>query len=80
VVLDEATSALDSKTESLVTEAIGQLKGELSLVVIAHRLSTIKDFDNILYFEDGKIKGSGNFSKLASDFPDIAEQAQLMKL
>ena len=80
VVLDEATSALDGKTESLVTEAIRSLRGELSLVVIAHRLSTIKDFDHILYFDEGRIRGRGNFKTLAADFPDIAEQAQLMKL
>lgn len=80
LVLDEATSALDGKTEFLVTEALESLKGALSLVVIAHRLSTISKFDKIIYMREGSLVDQGNFAYLIEKYPDLAEQAELMKL
>lgn len=80
LVLDEATSALDGKTEFLVTEALDSLKGLLSLVVIAHRLSTINKFDKIIYLKEGSVVDQGNFAYLIGKYPDLAEQAELMKL
>jgi len=80
LVLDEATSALDGKTEFLVTEALESLKGALSLVVIAHRLSTISKFDKIIYMKEGSLVDQGNFAYLIGKYPDLAEQAELMKL
>lgn len=80
LVLDEATSALDGKTEFLVTEALESLKGRLSLVVIAHRLSTIRKFDKIIYLKDGALVDQGHFEYLIEKYPDLAEQAELMKL
>lgn len=80
LILDEATSALDGKTEFLVTEALEKLKGSLTLIVIAHRLSTIKDFKRVMYFKEGKLIGQGTFTELVSLIPDLAEQAELMRL
>lgn len=66
LILDEATSALDSKTEKLVSESIDALHGEITVIVIAHRLSTILNADRIVFLEDGKVNGIGNFESLKS--------------
>jgi ATP-binding cassette, subfamily B, bacterial PglK len=66
LILDEATSALDSKTEKLVSESIDALHGEITVIVIAHRLSTILNADRIVFLEDGKVNGIGNFERLKS--------------
>lgn len=80
LLLDEATSSLDGKTEFLITKSLQDLKGYLTLVVIAHRLSTIKNMDKVIYIVDGKIRAIGTFSNLISQFPDFAEQAELMQI
>lgn len=80
LVLDEATSALDTKTESKVTEAIRNLKGEVTIVSVAHRLSTIRDSDVVCFMQDGTIADRGTFDELVERVPNFAEQAQLAGL
>ncbi|MEW1975245.1 ABC transporter ATP-binding protein [Microbacterium profundi] len=80
LVLDEATSALDTKTESMVTEAIRSLKGEVTIVSVAHRLSTIRDSDLVCFMQDGTIADRGTFDELVERVPNFAEQAQLAGL
>ena len=64
LLLDEATSALDSESETLVQDAIHQLKKNRTTLVIAHRLSTIKDADKILVIKEGKIFEEGTHESL----------------
>jgi len=80
LVLDEATSALDAETESAITEALNNLKGQLTMIVIAHRLSTIKDADRIIFMRNGEIEGLGTFDSLKRQIPDFATQAAIMGL
>lgn len=47
IILDEATSALDNESESLVNEAMRNLKGRKTVIMIAHRPSTIELADRI---------------------------------
>ncbi|WP_456479213.1 ABC transporter ATP-binding protein [Nautilia sp.] len=54
LILDEATSALDNKSESVIMEAINNLK-DMIVFIIAHRLHTIDSADEILVFKNGKI-------------------------
>jgi ABC-type multidrug transport system fused ATPase/permease subunit len=79
-VLDEATSALDAETEAALTEAIGQLEGEVTLVVIAHRLSTVRDLDELAYLENGRVLAVGSFDDVRGQVPDLDRQARLMGL
>ncbi|MFC4320697.1 ABC transporter ATP-binding protein [Litchfieldia salsa] len=65
LVLDEATSALDSENEAKIQEALGRLRGKLTLVVIAHRLSTIKNADQVVVLSEGEIVQKGGFNQLA---------------
>ncbi|MDQ0645033.1 ABC transporter ATP-binding protein [Microbacterium murale] len=80
LVLDEATSALDTKTESLVTQAIRELQGEVTIVSVAHRLSTIRHSDVVCFMQDGTIAARGTFDELVSTVPNFAEQAELAGL
>lgn len=64
LVLDEATSALDNITEKIITEAINNLRKNLTIVIIAHRLTTIKDSDKVYLMKKGKVKAEGTYQEL----------------
>jgi ABC-type bacteriocin/lantibiotic exporter with double-glycine peptidase domain len=80
IVLDEATSSLDGQTESDLSEAIYNLRGQVTVVLIAHRLSTVKKSDKIIYIEGGKILTIGSFEEVKSKVPNFQTQAALMGL
>lgn len=80
LVLDEATSALDTKTEADVTDAIQQLRGDVTLISVAHRLATIRDHDQICFMRDGGIAATGTFDEVVGSVPEFAVQARLAGL
>jgi ABC-type multidrug transport system fused ATPase/permease subunit len=80
IILDEATSALDAKTEKLVTEAILEMKGQVTLIVVAHRLSTVKNADLVLFLDKGKLSAKGTFAAVRKAVPKFDEQAKLLNL
>jgi ABC-type multidrug transport system fused ATPase/permease subunit len=80
LVLDEATSSLDGQTEFDISEAIQELKGQVTIIVVAHRLSTIRKMDNIVYMDAGSIRSIGSFEKVRDEVPDFRTQANLMGL
>lgn len=63
IILDEATSALDNETESLVQDAISELKDK-TIITVAHRLSTIRDCDCIFVMDNGRIAEYGSHESL----------------
>lgn len=80
LVLDEATSAMDGELELNISEAIQEMRGEVTIVMIAHRLSTIRNCDEIYHLANGTVTGHGNFAELKSRVPDFNKQAKLMGL
>jgi len=80
MVFDEATSALDGETEFNISEAISNLKGEVTIVMIAHRLSTIRNADKVVYMANGKLIKMGTFEEVRSAVPDFDNQARVMGL
>lgn len=72
IFLDEATSALDVITEADVMSYIHTIK-EKTLLIVAHRLSTLKECDEILYFDQGELKGTGTFQSLSEEFSDFKD-------
>lgn len=80
LVLDEATSALDTATESRVSAAMQALAGEVTFVTVAHRLATIRDYDQVCYLEDGRVRGIGTFEEVVASVPEFAHQAALAGL
>src|SRR5210317_670956 len=63
ILLDEPTSNLDLRTEAKLFDNLHSIKN-ITLVVVAHRLSTIKNFDEILYLEEGKLLERGSHKNL----------------
>jgi ABC-type multidrug transport system fused ATPase/permease subunit len=78
IVFDEATSSLDGQTEEDISEAIFNLRGEVTVILIAHRLSTVKNADKIVYMENGKILAVGKFEEVRRLVPNFDTQASLM--
>jgi ATP-binding cassette subfamily C protein len=64
LVMDEATSALDSETERSVVGAIGELRGDRTIIIIAHRLSTVEGCDQLYLLDKGKIHDHGSYTEL----------------
>ena len=71
LILDEPTSALDSSTEFLLVKMLAGLKTKLTTVTVAHRLTTVKHADELIYMENGRVKGVGSFESLSNSFPDF---------
>ena len=65
LILDEATSALDGENEANIQEALGQLKGKMTIIVIAHRLSTIRNADQVIVLDNGRIVQQGAYQLLS---------------
>lgn len=80
LVMDEATSALDTETEAAITDTIGNLRGQLTLIVVAHRLATIRDSDIVCFMRDGELVAQGTFDEVVATVPDFAHQAALAGL
>ena len=80
IFLDESTSSLDPVTESIVVNAINELSHSSTIVMVAHRLSIIKDFESILYLENGEIAGIGDFNYLRKNVPEFNNQCILLGL
>jgi ATP-binding cassette, subfamily B, bacterial PglK len=80
LVMDEATSALDGQTELNISDAIQQLRGEVTVIMIAHRLSTVRNADQVIYMSNGKIEAFGTFEEVRSRIQDFDKQAKLMGL
>jgi ATP-binding cassette, subfamily B, bacterial PglK len=80
LIMDEATSALDTGTEALVTQAIQELRGDVTVIVVAHRLATIRHSDAVCFMRDGDLVVSGTFAEVVAAEPDFAHQAALAGL
>lgn len=63
-VLDDCTSALDMETESKIFRNLSEYFQDRTLIMATHRAKALKDFDEILFMEDGKIVERGTFREL----------------
>jgi len=80
IVLDEATSALDGNLELELSDAIKNLRGEVTVILIAHRLSTLRSADQIIYLSEGRLVANGTIEHVKNLVPDFESQASLMGL
>lgn len=64
LVLDDSTSALDIETESKIFKNLDEFFTGKTIVMTTHRAMALKDFDEIIYMENGKIAERGTFSEL----------------
>jgi ABC-type multidrug transport system fused ATPase/permease subunit len=80
LVLDEATSALDGQTEALLTSAVQNLRGKVTLITVAHRLSTVLNADQVIYMENGRVIEVGTFEEVRTKVANFDTQANLLGL
>ncbi|NBO71218.1 ABC transporter ATP-binding protein [bacterium] len=80
LIFDEATSSLDAESESLIKDLLEDKSLKCTKIVIAHRLSSIKDFERIVYLENGRIVYEGSFNDLRRNVLEFDEQARLLGL
>lgn len=80
LLLDEATSSLDTETEFAITQALGKLRGDVTIFVIAHRLSTVVRCDTVMFLSEGRLIASGSFEDVRAAVPSLERQAQLSGL
>lgn len=72
ILLDDPLSAVDAETENLLVRRLifGAWK-EKTRVVVTHRLEHLPEFDQVIYLEDGTIKGQGTFADLKASCPEF---------
>ncbi len=63
-ILDDCTSALDIETESKIFKNLNEYFSEKSLIMATHRAKALKDFDEIIFMEQGEIVERGTFDEL----------------
>ena len=66
LIFDEATSSLDNLTENKILNTINNFDNDITLVMVTHKINLIRNFDKILFLEDGKISSMGKFEQLYS--------------
>ena len=64
IILDEATANVDPENEKELTEAIGNLTRQKTIIMIAHRLKTVRNADQIVVVDKGKIVQKGKHEEL----------------
>ena len=77
LIFDEATNSLDSLTENKIINSIVKFEKIKTIVMVTHRISTLKVCDEILFFDEGKLEGKGNYMKLietSSKFKNMEEK------
>ncbi|MEM9087692.1 MAG: ABC transporter ATP-binding protein [Cyanobacteria bacterium P01_F01_bin.53] len=77
VILDEPTVGLDNQSEKNVNEALARLTQNTTTFLITHDLRASKDFDQILYIENGQILERGTHMALMQQGSHYAALYQL---
>ena len=63
IFLDDSTSSVDPVIEKRILDNL-RSHSDITLLIVAHRLSTIKLADRVIFFNDGKIEGTGTHEEL----------------
>lgn len=63
-VLDDCTSALDIETESKIFKNLNEHFHGRTLIMATHRAMALKDFDEIIFMDEGRIIERGTFAQL----------------
>lgn len=79
VILDEATSALDYSSESEITDALDNLKQEVTVVLITHSINSVIGADSVIYIENGSIRVNGSIDQLRNEIPEFNSQFLMLE-
>ena len=64
LILDDSASALDFATDAALRAAIGELPGDMTVIIVSQRTASIQNADKILVLDDGGMAGQGTHSEL----------------
>ena len=64
LILDDSASALDFATDAALRAAIGELPGDMTVIIVSQRTASIQNADKILVLDDGEMAGQGTHSEL----------------
>jgi ABC-type multidrug transport system fused ATPase/permease subunit len=73
LILDDSASALDYATDAALRAAIGNLPGEMTVVIVSQRTASIQQADQILVLDDGTLAGRGTHAELLDSCPVYRE-------
>jgi ATP-binding cassette, subfamily B, bacterial len=76
LILDDATSAVDPSVESSILSGLKRAELPSTVVVVAYRRSSISLADEVIYLEDGRIRGQGTHRQLLASSPGYARLLQ----
>lgn len=76
-IFDEATNSMDAISESKIINNIMEYDSNKTIILISHNYSTFKNFDHIIFFENGKINEIGTYEYLIKNnlkFKNLANE------
>ena len=72
LVLDDATSAVDPSVEQEILTALRGVSSATTVLLVAYRMATIALADEIVYIEEGQVRGHGSHEALVTTCPGYA--------
>ncbi len=77
LLLDEPTEGLDYQTEQLVTDALGELLGQRTLIIVTHKAALLRLAERVLVLERGKIVACDSHGALLETLPGYRDSFAL---
>lgn len=69
IIMDEASSAMDSKLESEFLDSLKSISQDVTVIFIAHRHNSLRNFNRILYVNEGSILADGTYDQVCNILP-----------
>ena len=67
LILDDALSAVDASTEEEIRSELQQVMSNMTTLIITNRVPTIELCDEVIFIEDGQVRGQGRHNKLIKE-------------
>ena len=67
LILDDALSAVDASTEEEIRNELKQVMSNMTTLIITNRVPTIELSDEVIFLENGKVRGQGSHNKLIEE-------------
>jgi len=75
IVMDEASSAMDSGLESEFLDSLKSISRDVTVIFIAHRHNSLRNFNRVLYVNDGSIVADGTYDQVCNILPGFNDRA-----
>jgi ATP-binding cassette subfamily C protein CydC len=73
LVLDEPTEGLDNQSKQAVMQAIKEAMSSNTVLCITHDPALLNNMDNIIWLEEGQVKGEGTHEGLLAEYDQYRE-------